>query len=517
MNTPERLHPRLTYFMQSFSSDSLRLRNEENAVELRKNKRSQEHIKRRLKYSQSGTAVDRLHQAFPDMAHQGMCEYDYLKMLKWVIENPKSIEELQDSVQVLAIKMSRSKNLPTYQVVTLGYVPLLVSLCKLTRFPLQVVSDSVWVLVNIASGDHEHSKIVVEAGGDEVFLDCMLNDDPTLSIHGIWGIGNIAGDCVEYRDKLLGMHAAECLMEALEIAAKQEALPVIRKITWAVKNLVRGKPPISLQYLDRTLPMISSLSRVRERKIVKEALWAVVNILESEPGRVQTIINNDFLEVLISSLRSEFSSTQLPAVRAIGNVAAGNDVQTQTLLNLKILEPLSKLLESESELVRKEAYWTLSNLVASSENQIREIMGQGILSVALHGLVDTQSIVKEEALWVFSNLCSIAGPALRLELIQIGILDYCNGYSDAQPRNIINLLSIYEKILSASEELGDQEQVQSVANLFYEANLIGDLEKMCQHGNQAVSDFSLNLMKHYFDLAPPQLIDTEPPETFVFT
>lgn len=518
--------------MQSFTSDSLRMRNEENAVELRKQKRNQEHIKRRLKYTHSENAIDRLHAVFPAMSNEGLCEvdtmqYDYLKMLKWVIEHPNTESDLQDALQVLAIKMSRSKNLPTSSVVALGFVPLLVTLCNTANISLQIMvnsiqRDSAWILCNIAAGDHSHSAEVVSAGGDEVFINSISSDDTTLSIHGVWGAGNIAGDCVEFRDKLLDMNIAESLGMALEIAGRQESENLVQLITWAVKNLVRGKPPISILYLDRTLPMIVSLSRVSEHKVVKEALWAIVHILESDQGRVQTIINFGFLDVLIRCMNSERKSLNLPSCRAIGTVASGTFEQTQTLLNLKTLDPLSKLLSSESENVRKEAYWALSNLVASSEGQIKEVMAHGILSVALNGLIDIHNIVRDEALWVFSNLCSLAGPGLRLELIQIGILDFCRGFIGAQPRPLIvrarqNMLSILEKILSASDELNDYEQLHTVCNLFHETELFEELEKLCVHGNQAVSDTSMKLLKQYFDVEPPNLIDEELPETFVFT
>jgi hypothetical protein len=476
--------------------------------------------------------MDRLHAENPSLAVLGICQvsatqFDYLKELKRVIEHPRTEAELQDAVQVLVLKMSKPKNNPISQVVALGYIPLLVSLSNLACSSLQVVvrsiqSDAVWVLGNIASGEHAHSAEIVAAGGDLVFVNSIVSLDMTLSSNGILGAGNIAGDCPEYRDKLLEMNAAECIMEALERAAKQHSVSHIIDITWAVKNLVRGRPAVSIQYLESTLPMISKLSRLNERKVVKEALWAVVNILEGDSGRVQTIINHNFLEVLIQNMVSEHKSLHLPACRAMGTVASGTNEQTRTLLHLKALDALSKLLNSESELVRKEAYWTLSNLVVSSEDQLKEVMSHGIISLALNGLADTQVIVKDEALWVFSNLCSLSSPYIRLQLIQLGILDYCRGLTDAQPRPLIvrpmqNLLSIFDGILSASQEIEEYHQTQPVCSLFYEADLIPDIETLCQHGNQAVSDMSCNLLKQYFDLDPTQLVSEATPPTFVFT
>jgi hypothetical protein len=518
--------------MQSYTSESLRVRNDEHAVELRAKRRIQEQIKRRLKVTPDSSPMDRLHAENPSLAELGICQvsatqFDYLKQLKWIIEHPRIEAELQDAVQVLVLNMSKSKNNPISQVVALGYIPLLVSLSNLACFPLKIAvrsiqSDAVWVLGNIASGEHAHSAEIVAAGGDVVFVNSIISHDMTLSSNGILGTGNIAGDCPAYRDKLLELNAAECIMEALETAAKQHSVSHIIDITWAVKNLVRGRPAVSIQYLESTLPMISKLSRLSERKVVKEALWAVVNILEGDSGRVQTIINHHFLEVLLKNMASEHKSLHLPACRAIGTVASGTNEQTRTLLNLRALDVLSKLLNSEAEIVRKEAYWTLSNLVVSSEDQVREVMSHGIIRLALNGLADTHDIVQEEALWVFSNLCSLSSPYTRLQLIQLGILDYCRGFTDAKPRPLIvrpmqNLLSIFDGILSVSHEIEEYHQTQPLCSMFYEAELIPDIETMCQHGNQAVSDMSCNLLKQYFDLEPSQLVSEETPPTFVFS
>lgn len=72
----------------------------------------------------------------------------------------------------------------------------------------------------------------------------MFCDSPNHKVReqAFWAIGNIAGDCVEFRDMVL-----QCggLQKVLDILEREEHINVIKVTTWVMSNLCRGKqsPP----------------------------------------------------------------------------------------------------------------------------------------------------------------------------------------------------------------------------------------------------------------------------------
>jgi hypothetical protein len=60
-----------------------------------------------------------------------------------------------------------------------------------------------------------------------------------LNEQAIWGIGNIAGDCVKFRDLILTKGGLNLLIKVCENSSNKN---VIRQSAWAMSNLCRGSP-----------------------------------------------------------------------------------------------------------------------------------------------------------------------------------------------------------------------------------------------------------------------------------
>ena len=55
----------------------------------------------------------------------------------------------------------------------------------------------------------------------------------------VWAIGNLSGDCVAYRDKIIQSGALEQL---IKIVNNTKDKNLIRQIAWTISNLCRGVP-----------------------------------------------------------------------------------------------------------------------------------------------------------------------------------------------------------------------------------------------------------------------------------
>lgn len=62
--------------------------------------------------------------------------------------------------------------------------------------------EATWCITNMASGTSEQTASLVDKGVIPILVQLLATKHVTLVEQAIWGIGNIAGDCVMFRDKL---------------------------------------------------------------------------------------------------------------------------------------------------------------------------------------------------------------------------------------------------------------------------------------------------------------------------
>ena len=62
--------------------------------------------------------------------------------------------------------------------------------------------EATWCITNMASGTTEQTSSLVEKGVIPILVAQLKTQNVTLIEQAIWGVGNIAGDCAVFRDKL---------------------------------------------------------------------------------------------------------------------------------------------------------------------------------------------------------------------------------------------------------------------------------------------------------------------------
>jgi len=62
--------------------------------------------------------------------------------------------------------------------------------------------EACWCITNMASGTSEQCASLVEKGVIPIIVQLLDSNFVTMLEQAIWCVGNIAGDCVSYRDKL---------------------------------------------------------------------------------------------------------------------------------------------------------------------------------------------------------------------------------------------------------------------------------------------------------------------------
>ena len=99
-------------------------------------------------------------------------------------------------------------------------MPILVSLlhsaaplASAARTDGEVYCEIMWCLINITSGQYEHTKLVLPAVPR--LLEFLQDSNYSLAERAAWVLGNIAADCKEYRQQIIANGAVMPLVKLL--------------------------------------------------------------------------------------------------------------------------------------------------------------------------------------------------------------------------------------------------------------------------------------------------------------
>ena len=103
---------------------------------------------------------------------------------------------------------------PIQEVIESGILPELVSfLGNDDDSTLQF--EAAWSLTNVGSGTSEQTKALVDAKAIPGFVHLLSSRRGELREQAVWALGNIAGDCTEFRDQILEENAMGRLLHCI--------------------------------------------------------------------------------------------------------------------------------------------------------------------------------------------------------------------------------------------------------------------------------------------------------------
>eukprot|EP00917_Polyrhabdina_sp_WS-2016_P032739 GHVP01069781.1.p1 GENE.GHVP01069781.1~~GHVP01069781.1.p1 ORF type:complete len:393 (-),score=51.70 GHVP01069781.1:386-1564(-) len=273
--------------------------------------------------------------------------------------------------------------------------------------------ESGWALTNIASGTSSQTQAVVEVGGVLGFLNLLRSRESPLQEQGLWGIGNVAGDRLEYRDLLLDSDVCVSLIVSIfQDLLLGKNFPndtnVLRTAVFCVSNLCRGKPRPKF---DRTSPFLPFLAQILDLETADEALladvlWALEGMTESTKS-IDLLIEHCVPQKAVRLMQQEdmLPSVSRAALRLVGQVATGTECQTNTVIQNGVLPVLKRLLQSKKKSVRKDSCWIISNITAGPPSHIARVLELNILEELFKIFrLDVEADVRKEAAWAIANV-----------------------------------------------------------------------------------------------------------------
>ncbi|KAG4921839.1 hypothetical protein JHK86_050652 [Glycine max] len=317
----------------------------------------------------------------------------------------------------------------------------------------------------------------------------------------VWVLGNIAFDSPCYSDLILNEHALLPLLSLLN--PPSPILSMLRITTWTLSNLVRGKPPVTLEQVKTLMPVLKTLIHNSDEEVVSDACWALFYISDVSSDTTKTIVEAEFCVKLVDLLTNSSLTVIVPVLRTLGNIVAGDDAQTQLTIDKGLIPGLSKqlLISRDKEQIYKETCWTISNITAGNGAQIQAIIDAHIIPVLVAIVIyrkDCEIDLKKEVAWAISNATRGSHDQIRYLVDQSCIQALCDLLAYPNSEIVSNCLEGLENILVVGEVDKDIDRGNSFAERVDKCDGWGMIENLKSHDKKEIKERAARIFKTFW-------------------
>lgn len=466
----------------------MRRRRTEVTVELRKNRKDEQLLKRRNMPVVDDDDED-VNALLPAAGLLGATNIQNLAVLVQQAQSNDPSDQLM-AVQQARKMLSKDKNPPINDLIKSGIVPVLVACLASESPPLQF--EAAWALTNIASGTSEQTRAVVQCRAVPIFIKLLSSPHDHVCEQAVWALGNISGDGPECRDYVISQGIIPPLLSFIKPSTP---ITFLRNVTWTISNLCRNKnPPPPFASVYQCLPALVQLAQHDDLEVKVDACWALSFLADGPQNQIQAVIDSGIIPYLVPQLQNPEPKIVMPALRTLGNIVTGSDTQTQAVLDYGILSQLEVLLGHRKENIVREAVWTLSNITAGSKDQVQMVIQAGLIPPLIRVLSVSDFKTQKEAAWAVSNLTVGGTPEqVRYLVEQKAIEPMCQLLSCKDVQVIQVILDGLSNILKMAGP-----NVSQIAFAIEEAGGLDKIEALQQHENGDIYKMAYCIVDNYF-------------------
>ncbi|KAJ3451982.1 importin subunit alpha [Anaeramoeba flamelloides] len=471
-NFQKKLRRRQNKFKQKSTRGNSRVKRAELTVRLSKNRREERLMKRRNMgrvLTNSNTNIRLQNHGVPS-----------IKKLPQIIKgiNSRDLNLVRRSVQSIRKLISVVEDPPTEKF------------------------ESLWIISNLCSGTHEECKYIVDLDAIPLFFNHLSSKDANIVEQAVWALGNVVGDCKEFRDLVLNQ--PNCFKTIIGLfSIKHINMDIIQNIIWILSTMCSYKPRLEYSKTLELIPIFSRLINHRNNGIVVDCLYGLQYISDGDSKNIKEILQQGCVPTLIQLLSNRSPKIQLPAIKTIGNLLSGPNIYTDHLLEEGLLTNLKDLINSPRTDIVKCVCWTLSNITAGNQSQITQVIRSGYLPhVARLMSSQNKKIIRKEACWIMSNIV-YGGTALQIsKVVKEGSIELFLQYLkiSQSSRNVIICLEALNKILTISQIEAENLNCENhCVKIVEENDGVQIISKFINHKNVKISNFSSSILENYLN------------------
>jgi importin subunit alpha-1 len=262
-------------------------------------------------------------QLLPHVSKLLEAEPDPSKIADYV-ELMKRGDLLQKHTGIIMLRkcLSIQENTPIQEVIDMNAVPYLINLINDDSNPhLQI--EATWCVTNMATGTTIQTNSLVEKGIIPIYIKLLVKSNIHLVEQAVWGIGNIAGDCITFRDLLVANNAMAAFV-ALYNKVKMHNAKVKEQIIWAASNLCRLKPPPQINKVYQGIGMFAEvLKETNKTNVITDCCWGLSQACRAETAKLY--YEAGIIKRVIELLHNSQLVIIHPCLRIVGIFTNGED------------------------------------------------------------------------------------------------------------------------------------------------------------------------------------------------
>jgi len=176
----------------------------------------------------------------------------------------------------------------TNDIISSGLVPRLIELLDWNHTP-EIQYESTWILTNIVAGTSDQTRVVMEQNGHQKLIHLVNHQSLNIRHTAIEALGNIAGDCSEFRNQLL---EHDLLSHLLPYCTPIHSDKILRSVTWTLGGLCRTHPPPKRESVELILKALSTLIFSEDDEILTNVCWAYCHLLRADDMELSVVLNS---------------------------------------------------------------------------------------------------------------------------------------------------------------------------------------------------------------------------------
>jgi hypothetical protein len=321
----------------------------------------------------------------------------------------ENYDGVKDAISIIRKIISKEDIPPLKLLLDTKMVPIIAKFMD-PQYGEDLQSEASWIIINIATAD-EPTYIDYLANECQALPRLMtLLDSPSLDlkINALWGLANMIGDSIKYRDELLNSNIIDKLCE-LKRGQEIQMDSYYEEQSRLLSSLLQGRPHPEFSKVAPLLGVIIDLLKVQNEHVLFNTLWAVARLsdFDEDDSIIEEVFNLEVGIILDNVFAKNLQIFFAPALRIIGNFAA-SDTETVTQEALKYLPIVLPFLKDKNKMLRREACWILQNMFADKAENVTNILGitfgdQGVMDLLLDMLRHDDYLIVKEIVRCISN------------------------------------------------------------------------------------------------------------------